>query len=937
MNGMQRAGRAIAVWKAGWIFGLLVLVSMLLLPGAPTAAQAGGEAGRLLLQMSPAERVGQLFLVSFEGERVEAEGPVGVLIRDGRIGGVVLDGEHGNFASETESIGTLRSLVTDLQSINEAASVEHLAAGSVEGTSSPSTFVPLLIGVRQEKSIGPIAEVIPGLSEIPSPMAIGGTWDPATAEATGRQLGRELSSLGINLFLGPSLDVLESPGVQNAGWLGARAFGGDPYWVGQMGMRYVGGLQEGSGGRLAVIATHFPGIGNSDRPPAEEVASVRKSIDDLRQIELVPFFAVTGSVPGTQGTVDGMLSSHIRYQGFQGNIRATTRPVSLDREAYDQLMALEPLRSWRDSGGVTLSDSLGSLAIRTFVDPTGADFRGHIVARDAFQAGNDLLLLSDFQSGGDPDEFVSIQNTLDFFQQKYTEDTVFAERVDAAVLRILELKLRVYGGRFRQQATMPSPGVVVGRDRTAAVEVAGRAATLISPGLDDVRNRLGAPLVGQRIVVFTDTRPYRSCRECPLESVIGEQALADTIVSLYGPRAAGQVQSWRIRSFSTDDLGLYLGGTPPHTPESPLADVESVAEAVRDADWLVFNALPEDPQVFGSTGLRSLLDTRPDLVREKRIVVFDFGAPLDLDPTDTSKLDAYYVLYSDSAAFVEMAARLLFQEVPASGAAPVGVPGIGYDLIEALSPDPSQVLGLSAKGLLGGAAEAPDAGYRIGDTVVLTTGVLLDRNGNPVPDGTPVEFELTYAGENLPAALRTTSVAGMAEVNLALDRVGLLSVRVESGDAKTSAILQLNVQENVPAFVTVIAPTPVPTVTPIGGAPEATPTIGAQGGNGGGEPGSRASVGSLVWGVAAIGGAAALGVAAVRRRGGGMPDRRRAVLAAAAGGLACYDVVAILLNRGDAHSSATWWLIGAGAMGGLAGTAIWFAWWLRGAREPKRD
>jgi beta-N-acetylhexosaminidase len=910
---------------------------MLLIPPAPSAAQTGGESRRLLLQMTPAERVGQLFLVSIPGNRLAAEGGVVSLIKDGRISGVILDWEHGNFSSDADSIDTLRQLVTDLQTVNAAAPLEPSSGGAAQGTTSPAVYVPLFVGVKQEKSIGPIAEVVPGLSEIPSPMAVGGTWDPAAAEATGRLLGLELSALGVNLFLGPSLDVLESPGVPNAGWLGARAFGGDPYWVGRMGASYVAGLQDGSRGKLAVFATHFPGIGNSDRPPAEEVASVRKSIDDLRQIELVPFFAVTGGAPGTQGMIDGVLSSHIRYQGFQGNIRATTRPVSLDREAYDQLIALEPLAEWRESGGVTLSDSLGSQAIRTFVDPGSTDFRGHIVARDAFQAGNDLLLLSDFQSGGDPDELTSIQRALDFFRQKYSEDAVFAERVDAAVVRILDVKLRLYGGRFRVEATLPSPGAVIGRDRSAVVEVAGRAATLISPGLDDVRNRLGTPQVGQRIAVFTDSRPYRACGECPLQSVIGEQALADTIVSLYGPRAAGQVQSWNIRSFSMNDLGLYLGGSPPITPESPLADAQAVAEAVRDADWLVFNTLPEDPRAFGSTGLQTLLDTRPDLVREKRLVVFSYGAPLDLDPTDTSKLDAYYALYSDSAAFVEIAARLLFQEVPASGAAPVGVPGIGYDLIEALSPDANQVLGLSAKGVLGETAETPEAGYRIGDVVILTTGVLLDRNGNPVPDGTPVEFELSYAGENLPAATRTTTVAGMAEINLALDRVGLLSVRVESGEARTSSILQLNVQENVPAFVTVIAPTPVPTDTAIAGGPQVTPTLGAENGGSAGESGNRASPSSLLWAVAVIGGVAALGFAAVRRRGGGLTDRRRAALSAAAGGLVCYDAAAMLLDRWSTQSGGIWWLIGAGAIGAAAGAAIWIVTWLRGLNGPKRD
>ncbi len=78
-----------------------------------------------------------------------------------------------------------------------------------------------------------------------------------------------------------------------------------------------------------VIAQNFPGTGNSDRSPDDEVATVRKSLDQLTQIELAPFFSVTSLAAGDPGRIDGVMVSHIRYQGFQGNIRATTKPISL--------------------------------------------------------------------------------------------------------------------------------------------------------------------------------------------------------------------------------------------------------------------------------------------------------------------------------------------------------------------------------------------------------------------------------------------------------------------------------------------------------------------------------------------------------------------------------------------------------------------------------
>ena len=66
-------------------------------------------------------------------------------------------------------------------------------------------------------------------------MAIGATWNTELAQQTGAVLGSELRALGFNLFLGPSLDVVESPNPSAQIDLGTRVFGGDPFWVGEMG------------------------------------------------------------------------------------------------------------------------------------------------------------------------------------------------------------------------------------------------------------------------------------------------------------------------------------------------------------------------------------------------------------------------------------------------------------------------------------------------------------------------------------------------------------------------------------------------------------------------------------------------------------------------------------------------------------------------------
>src|SRR6185503_10037026 len=140
-------------------------------------------------------------------------------------------------------------------------------------------------------------------------------------------------------YLGPSLDVVESPNPSAQIDLGPRVFGGDPFWVGEMGRAYIAGLHNGSDDRMLVVAKHFPGRGASDRSPEEEVATVRKPLEQLEQVELIPFFSVTTSTQPAE-LADGLLVSHIRYQGFQGNIRATTRPVSLDAAALSAIIGV---------------------------------------------------------------------------------------------------------------------------------------------------------------------------------------------------------------------------------------------------------------------------------------------------------------------------------------------------------------------------------------------------------------------------------------------------------------------------------------------------------------------------------------------------------------------------------------------------------------------
>jgi beta-N-acetylhexosaminidase len=912
---------------------LLLLAALLWLSSSPLLASAGDRssptadaAEQLLNRMTPEERVGQLFVVTFRGSTLSPTDPIFDLITNGHISGVVLRARNDNFAAAPNTLGAAQALIAALQSAEYAASAEPATPEPGTATPRPPVYVPLFVAISQDGDGSPYSEIMSGVTTIPTEMAIGATWNPELARAVGEILGSELERLGINFLLGPSLDVLEDPRPEGPGDLGVRTFGGDPFWVSLMGEAYITGVHLGSDGRVAVVAKHFPGHGGSDRPLEEEVPTVRKSLEALERIELAPFFAVTDGVPGEDpGVTDALLRAHIRYQGFQDNIRATTRPVSLDPQAFEEIMGLEPLAAWRAGGGVTISDSLGSRAIRRFYDPRELTFRGHLVARDAFLAGNDLLYLSNFQSTGDADEATTIRITLEFFAEKYREDSLFAQSVDEAVLRILRLKLRLYGGQFNPEDIIPLPEDLeeIGAGTAVIQQVARAAATLINPAQSEIEDRLGGPpTLGERIVFITDVRLASQCTECPSVPGIDVRALETTVLRLYGPGGAGEVGGWNIVSFTMADLAAYFGEPAPASLGFSIASAQTVEEALSTANWIVFSVLGSDERAYGSNALKLLLDRRPDLAQRARLVVFAFGVPYDLDATDLSKVDVCYALYAKSSPFIEVAARLLFQEMSAPGASPVSVSGVGYDLLRVTSPDPDQVIPLVVRSTEGPQTPAATPeGYTVGDVVRLEAGVILDHNRHPVPDGTVVEFSLGYQGETVaPMILRANTAGGIATADIVLEQLGVLAITASSDPARTSEILQFDVREGVPAFVTVIAPTPFPTepTTPTEApvAAEPTPTTPLES-----EEASQASgpgFGSFILGMALIGMAAGIGERIGLSSPGEAPPRVRRILAMAIGGLVAFNYVALGLPGAAALMGLLGWL--AGPLAALAGS-----------------
>jgi len=778
------------------------------------------KAQALLENMSPEERVGQLFLVTYLGSDVGEGSSIAKLVSDQHIGGVILRADNDNFAASEALPMLIKSTIDNLQTTNWKSTIAGIETGA--GTvQSAGNYIPLFVGISQEGDLAPNDQIINGLTPLPSAMAIGATWKPTNAEAVGKILGSELEAMGFNLVLGPSLDVLDLVRTDIGEDLGVRTFGGDPYWVGQFGKAYIKGVHEGSNSKILVISKHFPGRGGSDRMPEDEVATVRKSLEQLKQIELSPFISVTQAGENLLEQTDGLLLSHIRYQGFQGNIRATTRPVSFDESALNEILALEQFSGWREQGGLIVSDDLGSAAVQKFFAPTGTNFDARQVAKSALLAGNDLLYLGNIHSTNDETSYATTVKTHEYFVQKYKEDPVFQQRVDEAVLRILTVKFRLYPYFSLGIVTVSDTNLdQVGISQQVTLDIARQAVTLVSPLAQDLNVDLpNPPLSDDQIIFISDVIPQSQCTTCYGQSIFLADELMAAIIRLYGPATGDLVQVNNLSSYTFENLRDYLNG---------IESNNSFGSKIENAEWIVFAFSEFRMNSEESLAFQKLFSSKPGTISNKKIIGFAFNAPYYPDATDISKFTAYYALYSKTPQFIEIAARTMFKEITPTGILPVSVSSIGYDLITATTPDPNQVIPLmvvkdsTTLGETESSSTSTDDVIVInaGDNLPLQTGIIKDHNGNPVPDGTIVRFIIdTQTSSGTVEQIEAQTTNGFARTGYRIPDKGTVLLKVTADPATVSQILQIEITGSGGTLTSID-----PTFEPTGSIAEVEPT-----------------------------------------------------------------------------------------------------------------
>jgi beta-N-acetylhexosaminidase len=347
-------------------------------PASPSPSPSPPSCGQqLFARLTITQRIGQLIFVGLANDQLGAAERA--VIRDDGAGGV---------------------WYTELTS----APISQIAATSAQAQALAPAGIGLLVAANQE---GGTIDALhgPGFSPIPSALQQGSE-DPATLQAQAEIWAAQLKQAGVNLDLAPVMDTVPPGEDHSNAPIGSlqREFGHDPGTVSAHGLAFIAGMHAAN---VMVTIKHFPGLGR-----------------------------VQGNTDFASSVVDSTTTANDPYLApFQNAIDAGTDLVMISTATYTQidpnhLAVFSPtilglLRGPMHFEGVVVSDDLGS-AVAVASIPAGTR------AADFIAAGGDLVTVKTADL---------VAPMVGAIAQRAASDPDFAAKVDAAVLRVLDLKV----------------------------------------------------------------------------------------------------------------------------------------------------------------------------------------------------------------------------------------------------------------------------------------------------------------------------------------------------------------------------------------------------------------------------------------------------------------------------------------------------------------
>lgn len=332
----------------------------------------------LLRSMSRREKLGQLFMLAFDGTRVTPR--MRAWIRERNIGGIAL------FGKNARSHRQLQHLTQSLQAL--ARKNRHPIPLFLATDHEPGSFMAIRLG-----HTFPNARSLRNKPDALVPMA--------------RQMAADLRRWGLNMNFYPVVDIDRADSRSPVGY---RCLGQRPETVTRGALKIC---REFRARGIIPVAKHFPGHGDTRVDSHHRMPVITKKLPALLKHELVPYRRLIGD------RLPVVMAAHIRYPALD-----ISRPAALSRPILRGL-----LRRRLGFQGIVITDDLAM----------GAIIRHYSLRRACFlalKAGVDILLITRRFRHVDSPEIVYA-----YLEQQIRKKRLPLATVNRSLRRILQIKM----------------------------------------------------------------------------------------------------------------------------------------------------------------------------------------------------------------------------------------------------------------------------------------------------------------------------------------------------------------------------------------------------------------------------------------------------------------------------------------------------------------
>ena len=328
-----------------------------------------------LAQMTLEEKVGQMLVTGFPDGTMNDS--FLQLVRDVKVGNVIL------FRENQLNRGQIEKLCADVTAyIQKETGIAPFITSDEEG--------------------GIVSRLPVDLGKMPSEMAFSKMKSEKAAYKAAYLSGKQLKRLGINFNLAPVLDINNN--IQNP-VIGVRSYGQTPKEVWDYAGEAVRGYMDAG---IMCVGKHFPGHGDTDTDSHLALPIIKKPMDAMKPMELVPFqAAINAGIPA-------VTIAHVVFE------KEDDVPATMSEKIVTGL-----LRDKMHFNGLIISDCMEMNAISKTYGIEAASVA-------AVKAGIDLIFISHFHD--------KVRSTAARITEAVKNGEISEERIDAAVSRILYYK-----------------------------------------------------------------------------------------------------------------------------------------------------------------------------------------------------------------------------------------------------------------------------------------------------------------------------------------------------------------------------------------------------------------------------------------------------------------------------------------------------------------